>query len=98
MTTRQSTTALPNNVTGATIGAAISTVVAYLLGTYVLKNAPDAVPGACSLIIVAGITYLGGVIEHVLRNRGSTGSHAPQHRVQPTAPDPGTAGSTISEG
>jgi hypothetical protein len=54
---------LPPNVTGATIGAAISVIVLWLL-TLLPVTVPDGVAGAISLLTVAALTWLGGWIEH----------------------------------
>jgi hypothetical protein len=56
---------VPNNVTGASVGALVSTIVLWLLNFWHgWTTAPDSVKGAANILIVTGVTWFGGWIEH----------------------------------
>jgi ribose/xylose/arabinose/galactoside ABC-type transport system permease subunit len=62
---------VPNNVTGATIGALVGTIVIWLLDLWpTFAKSPDEVKQALASLIVVGVTALGGWIEH--RKRSTT--------------------------
>ena len=62
---------VPNNVTGATIGALLGTIVIWLLDLWpTFAKAPDEVKQAIASLVVVGVTALGGWIEH--RKRTTT--------------------------
>jgi hypothetical protein len=59
---------IPNNVTGATVGALISTIALWLLGLIPgFQHMPDDVKQAIGSLIIVGFTYLGGLVEHIHR-------------------------------
>jgi hypothetical protein len=63
---------IPNNVTGATVGALVATVVVWLLTLIPgLQHMPDDVRQAIFSLIIVATTALGGWIEHRSRSKTS---------------------------
>jgi hypothetical protein len=66
-------TSVPNNVTGATIGALVSTIALWLLGLIPgFQHMPDDVKQAVGSLIIVGFTYIGGLAEHFHRKPKTT--------------------------